>query len=414
MPYCKVGENRQEVKFQSREFLIFGAGFCIVNKPLGTKPRLVHAVSSPQSPDQAKAYNRLKLVIGIVSSALTLLLLGVLAVSGYSRTLAEWAMKSTSYTYISLLLFAAVIASMEFAVTLPLSFYSGYVLEHRFNLSNQSLGRWTWEYAKGVLVSAPIAVVLVVMLYFCLDHFGEWWWLPLGVVLTLFTVLFARLAPVLLLPLFYKFVPLEDGSLKQRIVNLCRGAALRFEGVYTFDMSKNTKKANAGFTGIGKARRIILGDTLVREFTEEEIETVFAHELGHYIHKHILIGILIGTISTFVGLFVAARLYSWSLPAAGSGDLTDLGALPVLALWLSLFALVTTPLGNMLSRRHERQADAYAVKTTHNAPAFASALRKLASQNLADPEPHPLIEFLFYSHPSIVHRLGGIERPEQV
>jgi STE24 endopeptidase len=371
-------------------------------------------VSSPKSTGQAKAYNRLKLVIGIVSSALTFLVLGILVVSGYSRTLAEWAMMSTSYTYVALLLFTAVIASIEFAVTLPLSFYSGYVVEHRFNLSNQSLGRWAWEHTKGVLVSAPIAVAIVVMLYLCLDHFGELWWLVLGAVLTVFSVLLARLAPVLLLPLFYKFVPLEDGSLKRRIVNLCRCAALRFEGVYTFDMSKNTKKANAGLTGIGKAKRIILGDTLVREFTEEEIETVFAHELGHYVHRHILISIFVGTVSTFAGLSVAARLYRWSLPAAGFGNLTDLGALPVLALWLSLFALVTTPLGNMLSRRHERQADVYAVETTHNAPAFASALRKLASQNLADPEPHPLVEFLFYSHPSIVHRLRRIEQLEQV
>jgi STE24 endopeptidase len=329
--------------------------------------------------------------------------------SGYSSTLAEWAMKSSPSTYVALLLFVAAIALLESVVTLPLSFYSSYVLEHRYNLSNQSLVRWVWEHTKGILISAPIAAAIVLLLYYCLERFGEWWWFPLSLVLTLFTVLLARLAPVLLLPLFYKFIPLEEGLLKQRIVNLCRNAGLRFEGIYTFDLSKNTKKANAGFTGIGKAKRIILGDTLVREFTEEEIETVFAHELGHYTHRHIVISILAGTVSTFAGLYVTARLYAWSAPAAGFGSPTELGALPLLAFWLSLFTLVTMPLGNVLSRRHERQADAYAVKTTHNAPAFASALRKLASQNLADPEPHPFIEFLFHSHPSIAHRLRRIE-----
>ena len=370
-------------------------------------------MSSLRSPGQAKTYNRLKLAVGIFSSILTAPVMVFFVLSGYSRTLAEHVRIIAPHPYPALLLFAAAIGIAQAVVTLPLSFYSGYILEHRFDLSNQSIGRWIREQAKGLLVSTPLAAVVVVLLYFCLERYGDLWWLPLGILVSLLGIVLARLAPVLLLPLFYTFVPLEDGPLKDRIVVLCQTVGLHFEGIYTFDLSKNTKKANAGFTGIGKARRIILGDTLIKEFTEEEVETVFAHELGHYEQRHLLIGIIAGTGFMFVTLFAAAQFYSWSLPVTGFGGLTDLGALPLLALWLSLFALLTAPLGNLISRRHEREADTYAVRTTHNSRAFASALRKLASQNLADPEPHPLVEFLFYSHPSIGRRLSAVESMER-
>ena len=186
-------------------------------------------------------------------------------------------------------------------------------------------------------------------------------------------------------------------------------AGIHVEGIFSFDLSRNTRKANAAFTGIGRSRRIILGDTLVGNFSEEEIETVFAHELGHYRFGHIRTGMMTGTVSTFAGLYVAARLYDLSVAAFGLSSPTNLGALPLLAIWLSLFGLVTAPIGNMISRRHERQADAYAVRTTGKRDAFASALRKLGAMNLADPAPHPLVEFMFYSHPPLEKRIRALE-----
>jgi STE24 endopeptidase len=218
-----------------------------------------------------------------------------------------------------------------------------------------------------------------------------------------------RIAPVLIMPLFYRFTPLVDGTLKERILRLCESAGVRVEGIFSFNLSKNTRKANAAFTGIGRSRRIILGDTLVRNFSEEEIETVFAHELGHYRFGHIRAGIVTGTLSTFAGLYIASRLYEWSAAALHFPSMTDLAALPLLAIWLSLFGLLTSPLGNMISRHHERQADAYAVHTTGKRDAFVAALRKLSDMNLADPAPHPLVEFLFYSHPPIAKRIRALE-----
>ena len=356
-------------------------------------------------PDRAKSYNRTKLITGISSSAISFLLLLLLVWLDSTRHIASFAWAVGSYRYLALLIFTATVGIIQSLVTLPIGFYSGYILEHRYNLSNQSLGRWAWERLKGSLVGLPLVAAILIIVYWCMLKYENNWWLPVGILISMVSVLLARIAPVLFMPLFYKFDPLPDGPLKERIARLCTASGLEFEGIFTFDLSKNTKKANAGFTGIGRSRRIILGDTLLNEFSDDEIVTVFAHELGHYKYRHITIGIVTGVLSTFVGLFIASQLYAWSINVFSFSSITDLEALPLLAIWLGLFGLVTSPISNIISRRHERQADEYAVKVTHNGAAFAAALRRLANTNLADPEPHPLVEFMFYRHPSIAKRI---------
>lgn len=358
---------------------------------------------------RAKQYSRTKLILGVASSLGSFLFVFGIIASGASALLGNWSIAQIHSEYGALGLFLLTVGLMEMTITLPIGFYSGFVVEHRYNLSNQTLSAWLWERFKGLMVGAPFVLVIVVVLYYCLKTYGNLWWLPVSIVLTFFSIVLARIVPTFIMPLFYKFVPLENGPLRERITRLCDSVGVHIEGMFSFDMSKNTKKANAGFTGIGKSKRIILGDTLVKEFSEEEIETVFAHELGHYKHKHIIVGIVVGILSTFIGLFVTAQLYSVSLPWFGFASITDLAALPLLGLWLSLFGLVTSPIGNVLSRKHEREADTFAVRTTKNKSAFISALRKLADTNLADPDPHPLIEFLFHSHPSIARRIALVE-----
>jgi STE24 endopeptidase len=361
------------------------------------------------TPAEAKTYARLKLATGVAASVVLFLFLLAVTASEWSSDLERWARSAHPNLYVALLLFAGSLWAAQTLVTAPFTFYSGYVLEHRFHLSNRSLFGWVWDHVKGLLVTLPIAGVLGVAAYLCLETFGNDWWLPVGALLTLTSVVMAGIAPVVIFPLFYRFSPLAEGILRQRIADLCARARLRFDGIFTFNLSKTTRKANAGFAGIGTSRRIILGDTLVNEFSDDEIETVVAHELGHYVHRHILIGLLVGAVSSFLGLFIASRAYAWSLAWFGFSSTSQFAALPLLALWLSLFGLVTTPLGNMLSRYHERQADAYAIRVTQRPDAFASALRKLGTTNLADPSPHPLVEFLFYSHPSLARRLRAAE-----
>ncbi len=366
--------------------------------------------ASPLTPTRTtKRYNRIKLGLSITSSALSFAYMFVLMSTGASQAVASWVSAFTGSPYVHALAFAFVIGIGQTILTLPLGFTSGFIIEHRYNLSNQTFGRWVWERVKGLMISAPIGILVLLILFFFLTHWGDLWWLPVAAILSLFSLVLARLAPTLILPLFYKLTPLEDGPMKEAILTQCARVKLHVNGIFQFNLSKNTKKANAGFTGIGKAKRIILGDTLVKEFTADEVETVFAHELGHYKFRHVTIGIITGIVTTFLGLYVASVLHAQSLVWFGISSITDIAGLPLLALWLAVFGLVTSPIGNVLSRHHERQADRFAVSATGKASAFASALRKLAAMNLSDPEPHPMVEFLFYSHPSIGKRLRSVE-----
>ena len=210
--------------------------------------------------------------------------------------------------------------------------------------------------------------------------------------------------------MFYKITPIDDEDLKGRINSLAKDAGIKVENVYKFDMSKNTKKANAAFTGIGKSKRILLGDTLLENYTKDEIETVIAHELGHYKKKHIIKNIVISTIASFLTLFIISVLYNISIQWFGFDKITIVAALPLLSIWIMLIGLIQTPLTNILSRKYEYEADEYAITSTGKPVSFESTLNKLTEQNLGDKDPHPFVEWFFYSHPSIKNRISALEK----
>jgi STE24 endopeptidase len=219
------------------------------------------------------------------------------------------------------------------------------------------------------------------------------------------------LAPIILFPIFYKFIPLEDGhgELVDRLMSLAKRSDTYVRGVYKFDMSRRTTAANAGLTGLGNTRRIILGDTLIDEFTTDEIETVLAHELGHHAHKDIPLGILVESLITLVGLYIASLILSWGTQALGFNGASDVAAMPLFILVMGAYGLITMPLGNAYSRWRERRADAYAIEITGKGTAYASALTRLANQNLAEADPEPWVEFFLYSHPALSKRIAFAE-----
>jgi STE24 endopeptidase len=353
----------------------------------------------------AKEYSRKKRIFSITQSVIIYAGLIILIISGLSKSVAGLAYTFTDNDYIALLIFIGIIGAAETILTFPLSFYSGYILEHKYELSNQTVKGYFMEGLKGLTLALLLGVPLLLIFYFILRNTGEWWWLVLGGVLFLFSVIMGRLAPVLIMPLFYKFKPVENDLIRERLLQLCEKTGVTVEGIFTFDMSKNTKKANAAFTGMGKSKRIILGDTLMEKFTPEEIEFVFAHEMGHYTKKHIVKLVLMSTVSTFLGLYLTSLLYNATAGWMGFTNLYDIAALPLLMLYLSFYGLITTPISNIFSRKYEWEADTYALETTRNKEAFISSMEKLADQNLSDRSPNKVIEFLFHSHPSIEKRV---------
>ncbi|UCD37100.1 MAG: M48 family metallopeptidase [Fidelibacterota bacterium] len=357
------------------------------------------------APDVPKRYHRTKLFLSLASTGLNWAYLFVLVMTPLAGWLARFTELSAN-PYIHFLLFGVVAGVAAHVFSLPLSFFSSYIVEHRYSLSNQTVAAWIWERTKSLLVGAVIGLPLALIFYWCLRTLGAWWWLPVGSLLFLFSIVLGRLAPILIFPLFYRFEPLEeDLPLKRRIEELCATVGMAISGVYRFNLSKSTKKANAAFTGLGRAKRVLLADTLLDQFSDEEILAVLAHELGHFKLKHIWKGMALGMVLTFLGLFVVARLHV----SLSDGEVAALATLPWLALFLGVYGFVTGPLTNTYSRRHEFAADQYSVKLLGKSSALAEGLERLAELNLADRDPHPVVEFLFHSHPSIRRRLATLE-----
>lgn len=294
-------------------------------------------------------------------------------------------------------------------VDLPLSFLAGFTLPHRFGQSTQTLRGWLGDQAKALLVGAPIALLLLELLYFALRAAGSLWWLWAAGGLLIFNVLLVNLAPVLVMPLFNRYIPLglEHQDLEQRLLRLAAKARTRVQGVYKFDLSRRTKAANAALAGMGRTRRIILGDTLISEFTADEIETVLAHELGHHVHRDILVLVLFGTLTTLGGLYLASEVLKQAVVAFGFAGVSDPAAMPALALVLGAYAVVTMPLENAVSRWRERMADRYALQATGRNEAFASALVRLANQNLSEVEPEKWVVWMLHSHPPLGERIAA-------
>lgn len=355
---------------------------------------------------KAKEYARLKhrlLAADLLLSAAAMLF--VLA-SGLSVWLRDAVMGVTPNFYAQVALYFVIGVIGYGILFLPLTYYSGFVLPHRYGLSTQSLRSWIADLAKGGALSLVLGGVIIEVIYFLLVNAPQWWWLIAAGVMLLFSVLLANLAPVLIFPLFFKFKPLEDAELVARLMRLTERAKTRVNGVYTMQLSDKTTAANAAFMGLGNTKRIVLGDTLYQNFTPDEIETILAHELGHQVHNDIVWGIAVQTLLTLVGFYIANWVLVAGVAFFGFTGIADLAAMPLLALALGAFGLVTMPFGNWYSRLREVNADRYALEMTQNPQAFVSAFEKLANQNLAEVEPEPWVEWLLYDHPSIGKRVA--------
>jgi STE24 endopeptidase len=298
----------------------------------------------------------------------------------------------------------------------PLTWYSGFLLPRRYGLSAQSWQTWLVDELKGLAVGGMILLILAEIVYALLSAQPDLWWVWMGLVYLGFTVLLSNLAPVLIAPLFYKFIPLterasdpeqqaRDRDLADRLTRLAPRAGAQVRGVYAFNMSRTTTTANAALMGLGNTRRIVLGDTLLDHYTPDEIEAVLAHELGHHVHGDLGLGIAFATMLNFVGFYLAHLALRWGVARFGFQGIADLAAIPWFLLVMSGFALVTLPLQNAWSRWRERLADRYALTVTGAPAAFASAMVRLANQNLADMEPPRWVVWLLYSHPPIGERV---------
>jgi STE24 endopeptidase len=307
---------------------------------------------------------------------------------------------------------AVVIAAPWWLATVPLDFYGSFHLPHRFQISTQTLRGWISDQLKGLGLSILFGVPLLLALNLFLRAFPVWWWLWGGIGYILLSLGLTLLAPIVLLPIFYRIRPLgeEWKELSEQLVRLANSAGARVRGVYVFDMSRRTQAANAALTGLAGTRRILLSDTLIARFSPDEIETILAHELGHQVHRDIPFQILTQSVFILGSLFAGNLALRWSVQAFGYQAIWDPAALPALAISMALIGLLLLPALNSFSRWREGLADSYALEATGKAAAFESAMSRLANQNLAEADPAPWVVALFHGHPPLAARIEKARR----
>jgi len=359
----------------------------------------------PQRQKEAKGYARLKHRLLVVDMALGGIFAVVLLLSGISSSLKAFIMAYTSQPPLVVAGYFGLFSLAYGVLLLPLEYYGGFVLPHRYGLSTQTVRAWLLDEVKAGLLGVSLGLIVIEVIYYLLRVMPSLWWLVTAVFMLFFTVILANLAPLLIVPLFYKFSPLADEELVGRLMKLTERANTKVRGVFTINLSSKTRAANAALMGLGNTRRIVLGDTLYADYSPDEIETILAHELGHQVQHDMWWGLLFQSALTLIGLYLAHLGLSWGVRAMGFAGLDDIASLPLLTVIMGGFMALTTPLSNAFFRWRERMADEYALRITDRPRAFVSVMVKLANQNLAQVDPEPWVEFVLYSHPAIRKRI---------
>lgn len=283
-------------------------------------------------------------------------------------------------------------------------------IERAHGLSKQSYVGWLVDRLKGYGVGVALGAIAICVIWGSISISEEYWWLITGVLFVFLSVILAQLAPILLIPLFFKLKPMEPNPLKERLLKLADRFGVSVKDVYHLGMGEKTEKGNAAFVGLGKTKRILIGDTLYERFPEDEIEAVFAHELGHQVHQDLIKGILLSSASLVITFYLTHWLSeTWVFPFFRTDKHQPFGVL----IFFVMFSFVSFPFGliqNLFSRWRERLADAFAKKNLESGEALASALERLTFQNKGLFKPNALREFWSYSHPAPWRRIDWLRK----
>jgi len=358
---------------------------------------------------QARRYNRISRRLGLADVGIGAALMLVLLLTNLTLDIRDFSYRLAGGEnfVLALLIYVFVLALIGKLLGFGLDYYS-FRLEHEYHLSNQRWRGWIWDQFKAFWVGFGISIMLAELLYFAIRKAPQVWWIAAWISFMVLYVIFAQVAPVVLFPIFYKYQTLNNDELCERLTRLSEKAGTRVRGVYEWMLSEKSKKANAALMGLGVTQRIVLSDTLLANYSNDEIEAVLAHELGHHYHRHILKSFAVQAVITFIGFWALKIVLRWSVINRNWFiSQYDFANLPLVILLTTVLSVVLMPVLNAYSRWNERQADRYAWKSIPSVEPFISAMNKLAEQNLAEREPSRWVEILFHSHPSIAKRIAA-------
>lgn len=386
--------------------------------PNNQPPENADRAASPEAPTATRAagagkrYQRWRIRLAMTEWLATVCLLCALVHFGVSVAIRQFAERYASNPWLVILIYLLPVGALLTAVSMLFSAVRTFILDRRFGLSTQRAAIWLADEVKGVLVGGILGLLVIETFYALMRRFPDVWWLWASVTFGLLVLVFAHLAPVFIFPLFFKFTPITDNEIAERLRRLARLVGTRVKGIYEFNLSRKTRAANAALVGFGRTRRIVLADTLLDNFTLGEIEVVMAHEFGHHTLYHLPKIMVLQTVSLFLFFFCLGSILggpedAW--PLWGFRGSTDIANFPLVVLVVMFLGLLTLPVMNGLLRRFERRADDFALETASEPRSFCSAFQRLAQLNLADVSPNPLVELLFHSHPSIGKRVARAE-----
>lgn len=295
-------------------------------------------------------------------------------------------------------------------LTLPFTYVEGYVIEHKYGFSTQNRRQWFVDWVKSFLVTYVIGLVVFEIIYLVIPAAPALWWLWLSLIMIGFSVILANIFPVVILPLFYKSSPIEDGGLKKEIFELAARAGVGIKGVYSIDLSAKTTKANAAVAGLGGTKRILLGDTLLSKYQAAEVLSAVAHEMIHYRERYVWWLILWQSLITIFMFYVFFRIQPFVYAWFDFNNAAEIAAFPLFALTFGVLSYALGPLTSAISRHYERRADRGALGLTGNAGAFIRLIAQFCNEQLVIAYPNPVIEWYKYSHPSPGKRIAFAEK----
>lgn len=395
---------------------VFGKWISILNFKWRKKPvpKIVADVYDEKEYQKFQQYSRANFKTGLYSSVVMFLLtISMFAFNGFAWLDVFLRQYIVSDIWLALAFFASI-AVVSSVVSLPFSIYDTFVIEEKFGFNKTTVKTFILDAIKSTIVGAIIGGGLLALVIFIYQATAEWFWLLAWIVITAFSVFMAEFYSSLIVPLFNKQKPMEEGSLKTKISDFAKKAGFQLDNVFVIDGSKRSTRANAYFTGLGKKKRIVLYDTLIQDFEEEEIVAVLAHEIGHFKKRHIHKSLIISTLNTglmlFVfGLFLGQDVFAQALGVSEANF--HIGAIGFAVLYSPLSEIVGI-LMSSFSRKNEREADAFAAEHGQG-DALISALKKLSAKNLSNLTPHPLMVKLSYSHPPVAERVSLIMNGEE-
>ena len=372
-------------------------------------PEELSDIFDPEEYKRSQLYKRDNTRFSFISSSLSLIVLLLVFILGGFGWL-DRALSGITSSYILLvLLFFGVLALVSDILTTPFALYGTFVIEERYGFNRTTVKTFILDKLKGWLLGLIIGGGLLVLITRIYQLTGSWFWLIALGVITLFSVFMTMFYSNLIVPLFNKQKPLEEGSLRSKIEAFAQGVSFKLDNIYVMDGSKRSSKANAYFTGLGPRKRIVLFDTLIKDLEEEEIVAVLAHEVGHYKKKHTTTGLILSTLQTaltlyLLGLFIGVDIIAEALGGTEASFHLGLIAFGVLYSPVSMLIGIGT---NLLTRHNEYQADRFA-REHHDKEKLISSLKKLSKNTLSNLTPHPSYVFFHYSHPPLLQRIRAL------